>query len=206
MSHHWKTTALLLLWLGALNAHSFAINPFLQNREQPTTAEFKGTEWNDEYAPKDIPLTAKVVTTQAAKTPWGGIFKISFEDLTSKAEKKRAIQPLYFVVTDDVIALLNEEKMDEAVKRIAALEKPPKFEDSDIYGISHGAKKLSDSRTRTTIKGEKNTCTYLYNHDSGNFMKVVWQKGLGLVEYGQGAGAHQDGFRLKRAPQSKAAR
>src|SRR5262249_50446044 len=139
------------------------------------------------------------------KTAWGGVFKIAFEDVTSKAEKKREIQPLYFVVTDDVIALLNEEKMDEAIKRIAALEKPPKFEDSDIYGVTHGAKKFSDARTQTTIKADKTTCTYLYSHDSGNFTKVVWQKGLGLVEYGQGAGARQDGFRLKRATQSKAA-
>ena len=106
--------------------------------------------------------------------------------------------PLYFVATDEVIALLNEEKMTEAIARIAALATPPSFEDADIYGISHGSKKFADARAKTTIKTEGDTCTYLYSHESGHFTKLVWKKGVGLVEYAQGYGAHQDGFRLKR--------
>ena len=204
MNHGWKTAVLFLLLIGVLNARSFAINPFLQNREQPTAAEFRGVEWNDDYAPKDIPLTAKVVTRQVAQTAWGGVFEISFEDLKSKASTKREIPALYFVVTDEVITLLYEEKMDEAIRRIAALEKPPAFEDGAIYGISHGAKKFVHPPAQTTIKAEKGACTYLYSHESGHFTKLVWKKGLGLVEYGQGYGAHKDGFQLKRAAPSKA--
>jgi len=206
MKHQWKLAAIVLLTLGAAVARAAdAANPFLQARE-PSEADFRGVEWNEEYAPKDLPLSVKVETRQVAQTSWGGIFEISFRDLESKASKKREIAPLVFVVTSDVIALLNEEKMSEAIARIAALDKPPAFEDGDIYGISHGSKKFVNSPATTTIKTDKDTCTYLYSHESGHFTKLVWKKGAGLVEYAQGHGAHQDGFRLKRAPVSKAGR
>jgi hypothetical protein len=204
MNHAWKTAGIFLFMLGVLCAPCFAINPFLPSGAPPATMKFQGTEWNDDYAPKDIPLTAKVVTKQVAKTAWGGVFEISFEDLKSKASQKREIPPLYFVVTDEVIALLNEEKIDEAIQQIAALEMPPAFEDGDIYGISHGAKKFVKPPAQTTITAEKDTCTYLYSHESGHFTKLVRKKGAGIVEYGQGYGARKDGFRLKRATVSKA--
>ena len=206
MKHQWKLACILLLTLGAVVARAAdAANPFLQARE-PSEAEFRGVEWNDESAPKDIPLSLKVETKQVARTSWGGIFRISFKDLQSKASKKREIPPLVFVVTPDVIALLNEEKMSEAIARIAALDKPPAFEDGDIYGISHGSKKFANPPATTTIKTAKDTCTYLYSHESGHFTKLVWKQAAGLVEYAQGYGAHQDGFRLKRAPVSKVGR
>ena len=198
MNHGWKAAELFLMLIGALTERGFAINPFLQNGEPPATAEFRGVEWNDDYAPKEIPLKARVVTRKVAQTSWGGVFEISFEDLMSKASTKREIRPLYFVVTDEVIALLNEDPMDEAIRRIAALEKPPAFEDGDIYGISHGSKRFSNPPAQTTIKTDKTGCTYLYSHESGHFTKLVWKKAVGLIEYGQGYGAHQDGFRLKR--------
>jgi hypothetical protein len=192
----WRTAGIFLLTIGALNARFVEpTNPFLRQSEE---AEFRGVEWNDDDAPKDIPLTAKVVTYQVAQTLWGGVFEISFKDLQSKAAKRREIPPLYFVVTREVIALLNEEKMTEAIGRIAALDKPPAFGDADIYAISRGSKKFAEGRAHTTIKTEKDTCTYLYSHDSGHFTKLVWKKGVGLVEYDQGQGAHQDGFRLRR--------
>ena len=96
--------------------------------------------------------------------------------------------------------------MSEAIARIAALDKPPAFEDGDIYGISHGSKKFANPPATTTIKTAKDTCTYLYSHESGHFTKLVWKQAAGLVEYAQGYGAHQDGFRLKRAPVSKVGR
>lgn len=37
----------------------------------------------------------------------------------------------------------------------------------------------------------------------GHFKKVVWQKGIGLVEYSAGQGAMADGYRLKRVEQKK---
>jgi hypothetical protein len=197
MNLRWKLAGVLFVIIGI--AHALGVdtgNPFLRAESQ-SEVEFEGVEWNADDAPKDIPLTAKVKTHRVAETPWGGIFVISFRDSRLEA-KEREIKPLYFVVTREIIALLNEEKMDETIRRLAALEKPPKFEDGDIYGLSHGSKKFADARSQTTITTEKNTCTYLYSHDSGHFTKLVWKKGVGLVEYGQGYGAHQDGFRLKR--------
>jgi hypothetical protein len=204
MKHPWTLAAVVLLMMGVAVARAAdAVNPFLQARE-PSEAEFRGVEWNEDYAPQDIPLSVKVETKQVAHTSWGGIYEISFKDLESKASKKREIAPLVFVVTRDVIALLNEEKMTEVIGRIAALDKPPAFEEGDIYGISQGSKKFVNPPATTTIKTDKDTCTYLYSHESGHFTKLVWKKGVGLVEYAQGYGAHQDGFRLKRAPLSKA--
>src|SRR3982750_2045610 len=89
---------------------SYAANPFLSaSNNQPVSATFDGTEWSDDIGTKDIPLTARVVTTRIAKMPWGAVFKIEFTDLKSHAGKAREIQPDYFIVTDNRIVLLNEE-------------------------------------------------------------------------------------------------
>ncbi len=51
---------------------------------------------------------------------------------------------------------------------------------------------------KTTIGLKGNLCVYEASHPSGHFKKVVWKKGMGLVEYASGYGAMKDGFRLKR--------
>ena len=176
-----------------------AANPFLQAKDdQPIKAAFTGVEWNDEYAPQDIPLTARVVTQRVAQMPWGAVFRISFEDLKSKAPEKREIRPLHFVVTDDVIALLNETDMDAAIKRLTAMERPPVFGDADLYGISTGTKKFENRSTETAIVVKGEFCSYLYSHHSGHFTRLRWKKGVGLVECGAGYGARRDGYSLKR--------
>ena len=143
-------------------------------------------------APMSILLTA---STYAA---WGAIFKIRFTDLKSRAPEPRKIEPEYFVVTDDRIILLNEENNEAAVKKISAMEKPPEFEPSDIYGITSGKLNHEERPWTTTIELKNEQCIYLASHNSGHFKKVVWKKGVGLVEYSMGYGAMADGFRLKR--------
>src|SRR5690242_9765479 len=92
-----------------LTVSAYAGNPFLDAKDdKPVSANFHGTEWNDEYIDGEIPLTARAVTTRIAKTPWGAIFKIEFTDIKSRAEPKREIKPEYFIVTDKQIVLLNE--------------------------------------------------------------------------------------------------
>src|SRR5436309_5704585 len=91
-----------------LPVSAFAANPFLDApNDKPVSAKFRGTEWGDEIQQGEIPLTARIVTTRMAKMSWGGIFKIEFADLKSRAPQPRKIQPDYFVVTDERIALLN---------------------------------------------------------------------------------------------------
>jgi hypothetical protein len=177
----------------------FAANPFLDAKDdRPVSANFRGTEWGDEIQPEEIPLTARVVTTRAAKMPWGAIFKIEFTDLKSSAPQKREIRPDYFIVTDDRIVLLNEEDNDAAVKKISAMDKPPEFEPGDIYGITTGGFNHEDGLWKTTISVKADLCVYDSSHPSGHFKKIVWKKGVGLVKYSSGYGAHADGFRLKR--------
>jgi hypothetical protein len=182
-----------------LSSPAHAANPFLDAPDdKPVSAKFRGTEWGDEIQQEEIPLTARVVTTRLAKMPWGAIFKVEFTDLKSRAPKKREIRPDYFIVTDDRIVLLNEEDNDAAVKRISAMGKAPTFEDGDVRGITSGKLNYEDGPWTTTIDVKGDVCTYLTSHNSGHFTTIVWKKGVGLIEYASGYGAHADGFRLKR--------
>ena len=187
-------TILMLLAVSA-----FAANPFLDAKDdKPVSAKFRGTEWGDEIGRGEIPLTARVVITRIAKMPWGAIFKIEFTDLKSRAKKPRQIRPDYFIVTDERITLLNEEDNDAAVKKISAMDKPPTFEDGDVRGITSGKLNYEEGPWTTTIKVKGDECTYLASHNSGHFSKIVWKKGVGLVEYASGYGARAHGYRLKR--------
>jgi hypothetical protein len=182
-----------------LPVSAFAANPFLDAKDdKPVSAKFRGTEWGDEIQQDEIPLTARVVTTRVARMPWGAIFKIEFTDLKSSAPQKREIRPDYFIVTDDRVVLLNEEDNEAAVKKISALDKPPEFGQAEIYGIARGSFNYEDGLWKTTINLKGDLCIYDASHPSGHFKKIVWKKGVGLVEYASGYGAHADGFRLKR--------
>lgn len=203
----WLTCALMrvrniavVLLSSLLALATYATNPFLDApNDQPVSAQFRGTEWGEEIKEQEIPLTARVVTTRLAAAAWGAIFKVEFEDLKSKAAKKREINPLYFIVTDERIVLLNEEDNDAAVKKIAAMAAPPAFEPGDVYGIANGVSVHEDRPWKTEIEVKGDLCVYLSSHNSGHFTKLVWRKGVGLVEYASGSGAHADGYRLKRA-------
>ena len=187
-----------------LPVSSWAANPFLDAKDdKPVSAKFRGTEWGDEIGRDEIPLTARVVTTRIAKMPWGAIFKIKFADLKSRAKKHREIRPDYFIVTDDRIVLLNEEDNDTAVKKISVMDKPPTFEDGDVRGITSGKLDHEKGPWTTTINVTGDECAYLTSHNSGHFSKIVWKKGVGLVEYASGYGARADGYRLKREVTSR---
>ena len=182
-----------------LPVSAYGANPFLDAADdKPVSAKFRGTEWSDDNSNQEIPLTARVIATRLAKMSWGAIFKIEFTDLKSRASKKREIPPDYFIVTDDRIVLLNEEDNDAAVKRISAMDKAPTSEEADVRGITSGKLDHEEGPWTTTIEVKGDECTYLASHNSGHFSKIVWKKGVGLVEYASGYGARADGYRLKR--------
>jgi hypothetical protein len=202
--NRWRLATLLMWVLSTVS--TYAANPFLDVKDdKPVSAKFQGTQWGDDIEEEEITLTMQVVTTRVSKMPWGAIFKIEFSDVTSRARnpagvrpKLREIRPDYFIVTDQRIVLLNEEDNDAAVKKISALDKPPQFEQSEIYGITSGKFDYEEGLWKTTIRLKDNLCVYDANHPSGHFKKIVWKKGVGLVEYASGYGAHADGYRLKR--------
>jgi len=178
---------------------AYAANPFLDApNDQPFSAKFRGTEWSEDIGAQEIPLTGRVVITRIAKMPWGAIFKIEYTDLRSRAEKQREIQPDYFIVTDNRIVLLNEEDNDAAARKISAIDKPPEFQPNDVYGITSGNFEHQEGNWKTTIKVKGDLCIYEATHPSGHFRKIVWKKGVGLVECASGYGASADGYRLKR--------
>jgi hypothetical protein len=179
--------------------YAFAANPFLDAKDnKQVSAKFRGTEWSEDIGDQEIPLTARVVTKRIAKMPWGAIFKIEYTDLKSRAEKQREIQPDYFIVTNNRIVLLNEQDNDAAAKKISAIDKPPEFQPNDIYGITSGNFEHQEGNWKTTIKVKGDLCIYEATHPSGHFRKIVWKKGVGLVEDASGYGAQADGYRLKR--------
>lgn len=181
-------------------ASVYAANPFLvASNDEPVTANFAGTEWGDNISRGEIPLKARVITRRLAKMSWGAIFKIEFVDLKSRATEARKIDPEYYIVTDDRIVLLNDEKIDKAIGRISAMEKAPEFEPGNVYGIASGKFNREEGPWTTTIEIKSHRCIYLASHNSGHFKKIVWKKGVGLTEYSMGYGAMADGFRLKRA-------
>ena len=187
-----------------LAASAFAANPFLDAKDdKPVSANFRGTEWNDEYTNGDIPLTARVATTRVAQMSWGAIFKIEFVDLKSHAKQKREVPPQYFIATDDRIVLLNEENNDAAAKKISTMDKPPHFEQADIRAIASGKLNFEEGPYTTTIEAKGDECTYLSSHNSGHYSKFVWKKGVGLIEHASNYGAEKDGFRLKRSGSKK---
>ena len=204
-------------------ALGYGANPFLDAKnDQPVSANFRGTEWSDDFPdeiPHEIPLTARVITTRVAKMPWGAIFKIEFVDLKSRAPQPRRNQPGpdYFIVTDARIVLLNtalyvhfesglrtmqqvEEDNQAAVKKISAMDKAPEFDPGDVYGITSGSlsHNQEDGLWKTTIRSKGDLCVYEASHPSGHFRKIVWKKGVGLVEYASNYGAGREGYRLKR--------
>jgi hypothetical protein len=192
------TTSILLA------ASAFAANPFLDAKDdKPVSANFRGTEWNDENIQGEIPLTARVIATRIAQMLWGAIFKIEFVDLKSRAQERREIRPLYFIVTDDRIVLLNKENNDAAAKKISAMEKPPEFQQSDIRAIASGKLNFEEGPYTTKLEVKGDECTYLSSHNSGHYSKFVWKKGVGLVEHASNYGAMKDGFRLKWAVPKK---
>jgi hypothetical protein len=187
-----------------LAAPAFAANPFLEAKDdKPVSANFRGTEWNDENIDGEIPLTGRVVTTRIAAMSWGAIFKIEFVDLKSSASEKREIRPDYYIATNDQIILLNEENNDEAAKKIAAMDKPPSFEKNNVYGITSGRFTHKEVLWETTITVRGDLCTYDSVHPSGHFKRIVWKKGIGLVQYDSGYGAMKDGYKLKRSHSKK---
>ena len=187
-----------------LSGSVYGGNPFLAAKDdKPVSAAFHGSEWGNDIDQEEIPLSARMTTTRLAKMPWGAIFKIEFTDIKSRAEKPREILPDYFIVTDDKIVLLNEEDNDAAIKKISTLDKPPEFEPNDIYGITSGTFEHQEGEWKTTIKLKGDLCVYDASHPSGHFRKIIWKKGVGLVEYASGYGARADGYRLKREETSQ---
>jgi len=190
-----RTTAMMMM----IPVSGYAANPFLDTPDdKPVAANFRGSEWSDNISEGEIPLTARVITTRVAKMPWGAIFKIEFTDLKSRAPEPRKMSPDYFIVTNNQIALLNEENKEAAVKKVSGMDQPPAFEPGDIYGISSGSFSHEDGLWKATVKLKGDLCNYQSNHPSGHFKKVVWKKSVGLIEYSMGSGAMADGFRLKR--------
>ena len=187
-----------------LAVSAYSANPFLDAPDdKPVSAKFRGTEWGDHIDEGEIALTARAITTRVAKMQWGAIFKVEFTDLKSRAPQPRKIASDYFVVTNDRIALLNEENNDAAVKKISAMDKAPTFEEGDVRGINSGKLGHEEGPWTTTIELKGDECIYQASHNSGHFAKVVWKKGLGLIEYSMGYGAMADGYRLKRSVPKK---
>ncbi len=184
--------ALLFLAVAAL-----AANPYLDLKDdQPVATTYAGKEWGDEIAsPTEdgVDFTAKVTMQRLAAMPWGQVVKVSFAP-----KSNRVIAPLYLIVTDGQILLLPGGNTEQEVKAISEMKRQPRYERSDIRALAGGSLNFQAGPWTTKLTSRGGTCTYLTSHNSGHFTKFVWAKGAGLVEFSEGQGAMQDGFRLKK--------
>ena len=197
----------LACWL-LLALTALAENPYLHHKDDaPVTRQFSGKEWGDdlEVPPgKDsVPFQAKVTTQRVASMPWGAVYKITFD----AAPSKRELSPYYFLATDGEILLLASEDMEREIRVISGMTKQPKFEKSDVWGLTKGSLKVSDGPWTTNITVRDGVCLRQAIHDgSGHFGRVEWRRGHGLVELAMGRGAMADGFELKWRPSPKKAK
>ncbi len=192
----------VLLSLVALPARmAQAANPYLAaSDDKPAPVRFTGTEWGDALERKERPISAQVITTRLAALPFASVFRIEFADVRAEGGASRSIATRHFVVTDSEIALLQDEDIDAAIARLKALAKAPTLPVPDLRAILRGQRKLTkDATSSSSLAVSGGRCTYRYAHNAGHFTTMVWQRGLGLVEYAQGRGAREDGFRLLRS-------
>ncbi len=201
-----------LVVLFATAAFCAGANPYLSlPDEKPVVRKFVGEEWDQDRlgvnekgdGAKRAPLTANVTTMRLEKMTWGEIYRISFEVFPADSERNPG--PYHFLVTDNEILLLNSEDMDREIRVIRAMKKQPRHEKSDVYALTKGTLKFKEGPWVTEIKHVGDICRNESWHDgSGHFSRVVWRKGVGLVEVAKGRGAELTGYELKlRLPAAK---
>ena len=179
-----------------------ASNPYLQAPDdQPVSVELQGNEWGDDIDGGERPLRARLNTTRLAVLPYGSVFRLEFVSLPAPSAMPRAIAPLLLLATASELVRLASEDWPATLARLRTQPQAPPRAPSDVRAIARGRRLLRGERgTEEELRVVGNRCTYRYRHPSGHFTTLIFQRGLGLIEYAQGRGARADGFRLQRAP------
>lgn len=176
-----------------------ADNPYLQARDdRPISVELQGTEWGDDIDGGERRLAARMTTTRIATLPFGAVFRVEFVALPTGGAMPRALPRWLLLATASEIALLPGEAEEATLQKLRALATAPPVAAQDVRAIARGSRRLASAPARQTrIHVEGSRCTYRRTHPSGHFTTLVWQRGVGLIEYAEGRGARADGFRLR---------
>lgn len=175
-----------------------AANPYLDlPNDELSVRRYVGTEWGDDMKIPDgkdaLPFSAKVMTQRIATLPWGAVYKV-----TVGHQSTRQIGPYHFVATDDEIAFITDQDVAGKIRKLQGLKTKPNFAKGDLCALTKDTMKKVDPPWTTEITVKGNFCTYRSWHDgSGHFEGFIWKKGTGLVGFGAGRGARQDGFELE---------
>jgi hypothetical protein len=190
-----------VLLLAPACLEAYAANPYLNAiDDKPHSVWFHGTQWGDgrfddpDTNGEKVPLTAKVVTTRIAKTDWGGIYKIAFENIKPPGRK---FKPDCYAVTDDYIFLIND--IDVTVKSLSMSKTPPPYTKDFVRALNKGSLNFVDGLWTTEVKVKGDICTYNCHHNSGHYATLTWKKGVGLIGCASNYGAQADGYSLKVA-------
>ena len=196
----WLPLWLLGMLVGLGSAQ--AANPYLQAPDdQPVSVELQGSEWGDDIDGGERPLRARLTTTRVAVLPYGSVYRLEFVSLPAPSAMPRAIAPLLLLATESELVSLASEDWPTTLARLQAQPQAPPSAASDLRAIDRGRRLLRGERgAQEELRVVGSRCTYRYRHPSGHFTTLVFQRGLGLIEYAQGRGARADGFRLQRAP------
>lgn len=197
----WPRLGAFILLLSLLaSGESRAENPYLQARDdKPVGVDLQGTEWGDDIDGGERTLAARMTTTRVAVLPYGAVFRIEFVSLPTQAQMPRALPRWLLLATAQEIAILESDDEAATLQRLQQQASPPPFAAEAVRAITRGRRQLSHTRTsasQVSVTGDR--CTYRYMHPSGHFTTLVWQRGVGLIEYAAGRGARADGVRLRR--------
>lgn len=188
--------ALCCLALSALPL--IAANPYLDlPNDELLVRRYVGKEWSDDMIipeGKDaLPFNAKVMTQRIATFPWGAVYRVTVGN-----QSTRQVGPYHFVATDEEIAFIIDQDVAGKIRMLQGLKAKPNFAQSDLCALTRGTMKKVNPPWTTEITVKGSTCIYRSWHNgSGHFERFVWKKGVGLVGFGAGRGARQDGFELE---------
>lgn len=210
---------LLSLLVGAAAAD----HPFLPLKEEAAESDFTGEHWNDDWKEHQAPLAAHLSVRQLAEFPEGRVVEISLQT-KGKPRHEQAFAPQQWLLTPDgSISRVDVGEQSAALEKWKAsghvpppepddLLCPPQDEsgyfttvaestEADVVKVHVTAQQWQWARqpwtTRVTTD-DGSTVEFLSEHPSGHFSKIVWRRGVGILELAQGSGAGQSGWRLYR--------
>lgn len=183
-------------------------NPFLNDAMISDGYECSGSEWNEDAESgegkfrggrtkdedPEYALTAKLGVSKFYEAKGGTVYKFQFK-FDSDLESTKNYGALYFYATGERIyeVYLPDENIDEYVKNRIL----PEIEESDLRCVRSGSYEGGEN-PKTTIKFENGSCRFdRINEGNGNFARMDWREGQGLVYLATGRGAHRVGWRLK---------
>ena len=183
-------------------------NPFLNDDMVSDKYYCEGSEWNEDReltsgkfkgAPvksdsdPEYALKGKLSVSKLFDAKGGTLYKFEFK-FDSDVDSTLNYSTLYFHADEERIYEIHlpEETRDEYIRD----KRLPETYETDLRCVLEDGYDNPEI-TGLTISVKNGICEYnKYNDGNSNFTKMEWKKGIGLVYFATGRGAHKSGMRL----------